>query len=170
MKKHVLELLAPGIFAAAALALVVSVGAQTTPPPAPPPAPMAGHPMDKAPRAKNDSDLKMECQAIMAKKQEMHDKRMAMDAALDTLVAEMNAAQASSQADAMEKSMAAVINELVAQSKASHAMTMEMEAAMVAHMMSHMKKMDAMRGAMDCPMMKMGMPSKPEAEEKAPAN
>ncbi len=65
--------------------------------------------------------------------------------------------------------MAAVINELVAQRKASHAMMMEMDAAMMAHMMRHMK-MGAMKSGMDCPMMKMGMPSEPKVEEKPPAN
>jgi hypothetical protein len=77
----------------------------------------------------------------------MHAKMQAMDATLDRLVAEMNAAKGS-----MEKPIAAVINELVAQRKAAHAMMEEMEPAMMAHMAGHMEG-HGMKGAM-CPMMK----------------
>lgn len=152
MKTNPLKVLVPGIVAVAALALAMGVGAQMTPPP--------GHPMDSAADAKQGTDMKAECQAMMAKKQEMQDQMKAKEAALDKLVAEMNAAKG----DAMEKSMAAVINELVAQRKASHAMMMEMQPGMMAHMMQHMD-MKGAKGTMDCPMMKKGDAPEPKAEE-----
>ena len=92
MKKHHLNVLVPGILAAAALALAVGVGAQTPPPPAPPAtkspqtAPMTGHHMESAATEKREADLKAECQALMAKRQAMQDKLKAMDADLDKLV------------------------------------------------------------------------------------
>jgi Skp family chaperone for outer membrane proteins len=173
MKKHNLTVLVPGIFAAAALALAVGVGAQT-PPIEPSPAaktpqatPITGHHKDSAATAKHDADMKAECQAMMAKKQEMQDKLQTMDATLDKLVATMNAAKGSKEADAMEKPMVAVINELVAQRKASRSMMMEMQPAMMAHMMRHMH-MQGTKGAMECPMMKTGNAPEPKAEEKMP--
>jgi hypothetical protein len=168
MKTQRFKVLVPAIFAAAALALAVSVGAQT-PTPAPSPtaktpqaAPMTGHHKGSAAATKQHADMKAECQGMMAKKQEMQDKLQAMDVALDKLVADMNAAKASKDVDALEKPMAAVINELVAQRKASHSMMMEMQPAMMAHMMHHMH---GTKGAMECPMMKMGSPE-PKAEEQ----
>ena len=162
MKKHPLKILVPGIFAATALALAMSVGAQTPPPPGPTPAPkspqaapMAGHHKGSAAGAKHDADMKTECEAMMAKKQEMQDKHHAMDAKLDQLVADMNAAKGSKDVDALEKPMAAVINELVDQRKAMHSMMMEMQPEMMKHMMKHME-MHGAKGAMECPMMKMG--------------
>jgi hypothetical protein len=159
MKKHYLDILVPGIFAAAALALAVGVGAQTTPAPAAPPAakspeaaPMTGHHKGSAASAKHDADMKAECEAMMAKKQAMQTKLEADDAALDKLVAVMNTAKDSKEPDAMEKPMAAVINELVAQRKASRALMMEMQPAMMAHMMHHMHEHGTM-GATECPMM-----------------
>ncbi len=153
MKRKHLKVLVPGIFTAAALALAVGVGAQTSP--------HAGHtPAAKspeaAPMADHKADMKAGCEAMMAKKQEMQTKMQEMDATLDKLVAEMNAAKGSKVADAMEKPLAAVINELVAQRKASHSMTKEMDAAMMAHMMGHMD-MHGTKGKMECPMMKAGM-------------
>lgn len=53
---------------------------------------MTGHHKGSAAGAEHDADMKTECQAMMAKKQEMQDKLQAMDAALDKLVVEMNAA------------------------------------------------------------------------------
>ncbi len=161
MKLHPLQVLVPGVVAAAALALALGAGAQTTPPPGTPPAsPMAGHHMGSTAEPAQATDMKAQCQAMMAKKQEAQEKRQAMDAALDKLVAEMNAAQASKAPDAMEKPMAAVINELVAQRKAMHAMMMEMQPAMMSHMMHHME-MQGAKGMMECPMM-------PKAEDKKP--
>ena len=83
------------------------------------------------------------------------------------MLAEMNAAKASKEADAMVKPMAAVLNELVAQRKANRPMMMEMQPEMMAHMMRHMELHGA-KGAMECPMMKMDMAHESEAEEKKP--
>jgi hypothetical protein len=174
MNSYHLKVLAPGIFAATALALAVSAGAQTPPPPGPAPADkspqaasMTGHHKDSAATAKHHADMKAECQAMMAKKQEMQDKVQAMDGALDKLVAEMNAAKGSKEVDALERPMAAVINELVAQRKALRSMMMEMQPAMMSHMAHHMQ-MHGAKGAMECPMMKTGNAPEPKAEEKTP--
>ena len=156
MKKHGFELLGTGILTATVLALSMGVGAQT--PPAAEPLPAA--------KAKHDAVMKAECQAMMAKKQEMQDKLRATDATLDKLVAEMNAAKGSKQVDAMVNSMAAVINELVAQRKASRSM-MEAQPAMMGHMMHHMG-MQGPKGAMECPMMKTVHAPDPKAEETKP--
>ncbi len=171
MKKNVLRFLVPGLFGATALALALSAGAQTPPAATPAPtakspeaAPMAGHHKGSQAGAKHHADMKAECQAMMAKKQEMQDKRQAMDAKLDILVAEMNAAKGSKDVDALEKPMAAVINELVAQRKALSSMMMEMQHGMMGHMAHHMNT----GGAMGCPMMKMGGDSAPKAEDKKP--
>jgi hypothetical protein len=174
MKPHYFKALVPGVFAATALALAVSAGAQTPPPPAPatatktpPAASITGHHKASAATAKRDTDMKAECEAMMARKQEMKDKHEAMDATLDKLVAEMNAAKGSKEVDALEKPMAAVINELVAQRKASRSMMMEMEHGSMAHMAHHMH-MHGAKGAMECPMMKSGMAHEPKAEETKP--
>lgn len=97
----------------------------------------------------------------------MKDKCLAMDATLDKLLAEMNAAKESKKADAMELPMAAVINELVAQRKAMRAMMEEMDTAMMAHMMNHMD-MHGGKGSMGCPMMKTGTASDAKPAEKMP--
>lgn len=153
MGRQHLKVLVPGILAAAVLTLAVGVGAQTSP--------HAGHTPaakspESAPMAGPKADMKADCEAMMAKKDEMQVKLREMDVALDKLVAEMNAAKGSKEADAMEKPMAAVINELVAQRKVSHSMTKEMDAAMIAHMMGQMG-MNGTKGKMECPMMKAGM-------------
>jgi|PlaIllAssembly_1097288.scaffolds.fasta_scaffold55078_3 Skp family chaperone for outer membrane proteins len=165
--------LVPGILAATALALAVTAAAQT-PSPAPAPAttgahaaPMTGHHKASATKPKHATDMKAECQAMMAKHQEMQDKLKAMDVELDKLVAVMNAAKTSKEADAMEKPMAAVINELVTQRKAFLAMMMEMQPQMMAHMTHHMQ-MHGTKGAMECPMMKTGHAPEPKAEETKP--
>jgi len=173
MKTHYLKVLAPAIFAATALALVPGVGAQSAPPAEKPPvattapaAPMSGHHqhMNSADKASCQADMEAQCRALMAKKQEMRDKLQKMDAELDKLVAEMNAAKESKAPDAMEKPMAAVINELVAEHKASHSMMMDMQPAMMKHMMHHMQ-MQGAGSAMGCPMMNMGDAPEPEAAE-----
>ena len=102
--------------------------------------------------AKHTADMKAECEAMMARKQEAHARIEAMDARLDKLVAEMNAAKESREADAMEKPMAAVLNELVVQRKALYSMMMEMQPAMMAHMLRHMH-MHGTKGALECPLM-----------------
>ncbi len=168
MKTQHLTVLVPGIFAAAAFVLAASIRAQTPAPPATTSsqaAPTTGHHKPIAAKSKHDADMNSECQAMMAKKQEMQNKLQAMDATLDKLVAEMNAAKGSKEVDALEKPMAAVLNELVAQRKALRSMMMEMQPAMMAHMMHHMH---GTKGAMECPMMKMGTAPEPKAEEKKP--
>lgn len=168
MKKQHLELLVPRIFTALALALTVSAGAQTpSATKSPQAAPMPGHDKHTAAAAGNEADTKTECEAMMAKKKQMHDTLEANGAALDKLVAEMNAAKSSKERDAMEEPMAAVLNELVAQRKSSHSMMMEMQPEMMAHMMRHME-MPAAKGAMECPMMKMGMAHDTKPEETKP--
>ncbi len=160
MTTHHFRALFPGVVAATALALAVSAGAQTPPPAGSTPAaksPQAasttGHHKAGAAKATHAADMKAECEAMMAKKHEMHAKLQAMDATLDKLVAEMNAAKGSKEVDAMEKPMAAVINELVAQRKASRSMMMEMQHGTMAHTAHHMH-MHGAQGAMECPMMK----------------
>ena len=72
MKPHTLRALVPGIVAAAALVLAVNANAQTPPPAETPPAatapqaaPMTGHHKARVDRAKHDTDMKAECQAMM---------------------------------------------------------------------------------------------------------
>jgi Skp family chaperone for outer membrane proteins len=99
MKEYDLKAFVPGVFVATVLTLAVGAGAQTPP--------MADHHKDAATGAKHDAEMKAECQAMMAKKQKMHDKLQAMDAALDKLVAEMNTAMESNEVGAMDKAMGA---------------------------------------------------------------
>jgi len=161
MKMNHLKVLVPGIIAATTLALALTAGAQTPPASETPAAksPQASHTVvhhkHRAAGAKRAADMKAECEAMMAKKEEMQAKVQAMDTTLDNLVAEMNAAKGSKEPDAMEKPMAAVINELVAQRKAMHSMMMEMQPEMMGHMAHHMR-MQGAKGSMECPMMKMG--------------
>ena len=173
MKNQHLDFLVPGIFAVLALCLTAGAAAQAPDPASEPAATasspastMPGHERHIAATAAPDTDLKAECQAMMAKKQQMQDKVRANDAALDELVAKMNAAKGSTE---KERSMAAVLNELVAQRKASHAMMMEMQPEMMAHMARHMG-MHAGEGAMGCPMMKRGMAHEPMPEATKPKN
>ncbi len=149
MKSKHPKVLIPGIIAAASLVLAVGVGAQMTPQADTSP---AANTSTATSMADHKADMKANCEAMIAKRQEMQVKMQEMDATLDKLVAEMNAAKGSKEPDAMEKPMAAVINELVAQRKASHAMAHEMETSMMGHMNMH-----GMKGEMDCPMMKTGM-------------
>ena len=84
MNANAFRFLAPGILTAAALVLAGNAVAQTPTLPAP---------SDAA--VNQNVDMKADCQAMMAKKQEMEDKMKAMDATLDKLVADMNAAAGS---------------------------------------------------------------------------
>lgn len=165
-----LGLVPPVVLAATALVFSMSAGAQTPPTPSTtgpatgaqtPPA--MGHYRAGAPKAGYDARLKAECEAMIANRKTMQDKLSAMDASLDKLVAEMNAAKASKEVDALEKPMAAVLNELVAQRKVMQSMMMEMQPQMMAHMMQHMQ-MHGAKGAMDCPLMKMKDTPEPKAE------
>lgn len=168
MKKHPLKILVLCICATATLVLALSAGAQvfasdpqaessqTTP--------MKGHYYPVA-GAEHDVGMKAECQAMMAKKQNAQEERLAMDAKLDELVAQVNATGTLTEHDAMEK-MAAVITELVAQRKTTQSMMMEMQPEMMAHMMHH-RDMHGTKGGMECPMMmKMSKPSEPMAAEE----
>jgi hypothetical protein len=165
-----LRLVAPGLLATTALAFAVSAVAQTPPAPSPAAAatraqtpPAMGHHKTGAPKTGYDAGLKAECEAMIANRKTMQDKLAAMDASLDKLVAEMNAAKASKEVDALEKPMAAVLNELVAQRKVMQSMMMEMQPQMMTHMMHHVQRHGA-KGAMDCPLMKMKDTHEPKAE------
>ena len=164
-----LRVFVPGIVAATALALALNAGAQTPAPVAPSPAtPSTGHPhKGAAAKGTHGADMKKECEAMMARHHEMQEKMQAMDATLDKLVAEMNAAKESKAVAAMEKPMAAVINELVAQRKASRTMMMEMQHGSMTHMSHHMQ-MHGTKGPMECPMMKPGNAPEPKSEETKP--
>jgi hypothetical protein len=165
MKKPHLKLLAPAVFAAT-LALALGVAAEAPPPDAngPQAAPATGHHEDGAAGAEHHPQMAMDCQAMMARKREMQDKLQVMDATLDRLVTEMNAAQGSKDKGALEQSLAAVLNELVAERKASRSMIMEMQHAMLTHMMQHMH-MQGAKGAMECPMLRPGDAPERQAEE-----
>ena len=164
-----LTTLAPGILAAAALSLAVSAGAQTPTPNAAPPAtrtPQAAsatghHHKGASAKGTQDADMQKECEGMMARHREMQEKMQGMDARLDKLVGEMNAAGESKAPDAMERPMAAVINELIAQRKASRTMMTEMQDGSMTHMSHHMqmqgmKGTRGTKGSMECPMMKKG--------------
>ncbi|MEO8587022.1 MAG: hypothetical protein ABI584_12740 [Acidobacteriota bacterium] len=131
---------------------------------------MTGHHRSPAAKDKHGAEMKAECQAMMARHKEMQEKMQTMDATLDKLVAEMNAARESKTADAMERPMAAVINELVAQRKASRTMMMEMQHGSMAHMAHHMpmRGMKGEKGEMECPMMKADRAADAKSEEKKP--
>ena len=168
------KVLVPGIVAATAILVAANAGSQTLAPPAPSPATtsphaaaMTRHHKATAAKTTHDAEMKQECEAMMAKKQEMQGKVQAIDATLDKLVAEMNATKGSKEVDAMEKPMAAVLNELVAQRKVLRSMMMEMQPAMMAHEVHHMHTHGA-KGAMECPMMKTDSPPEPKAEKKLP--
>jgi hypothetical protein len=170
---HALSFL-PALLTATALGLATSAGAQTPAGPAPAAtspqtATTATHHKDahKAgpAKAKHPGDMKAECDALMAKQQEMHDKLKAMDAAMDKLVAAMNAAKSSTAVDALEKPMTAVINELVVQRTALFSMMMEMHPLMMKHTLHHMT-MHGTKGAMACPMMKAAPSPDPKAQQK----
>ena len=172
MKTYLLKVLLPGVVAASALAYAASAGAQVPGPGGPggpggaPTAPTArrhdGHPA----KAGHHVDMKAECQAMIARKQEMQAKLAAMDVDLDRAVAEMNAAKGSKTIDALEKPMMAVINELVAQHRAARTMMMAMQPEMMAHMMKHR---DGRGGTgISCPMMSGGAAPEPKANATTP--
>ncbi|MEO8216906.1 MAG: hypothetical protein ABI718_07480 [Acidobacteriota bacterium] len=95
----------------------------------------------------------MDCKAMMQMHEDMQKKMQGMDAKVDQLVADMNAASGSKKVDRM----AAVIGELVAQRKQMREQMQSMMPMMMQHMMQHMQA-GMMKGMTDsmssCPMMK----------------
>jgi len=116
-------------------------------------------PMSKMPVNHMKAEMKpgdtmpMDCKAMMEGQEAMQAKMKAMDAQLDKLVADMNAARGSAKVD----KMAAVISELVTQRSQMRDSMQSMMPMMMHHMMEHMKA-GMMKGMMDsmtsCPMMK----------------
>ncbi|MBN1423685.1 hypothetical protein JXA88_03930 [Candidatus Fermentibacteria bacterium] len=100
-----------------------------------------------------------ECQAMMAKIQEVKARLQVMGATLVKLVAEMNTAGATQKAGAVEKPVAAVINELAVQRMDMRSTMMGMHAVMRAHAMRHVNSRTttgATQVMFDCPLVKMG--------------
>jgi len=96
----------------------------------------------------------------------MQEKFQAMDARLDGLVAEMNAAQGIQGGRTPWRSRWRRSSTSWSPSaKALRAMQMEMQPAMMAHMMHHMH---GMKGEMECPMMKKDGAPEAQAESKKP--
>lgn len=101
-----------------------------------------------------DGGMMQGCRMMMEKYQSMQGEMAAMDARIDKLVADMNAASG----DAKLQAMAALLTEIVGQRKAMRSTMMEMQPGMMQHMMGHMGAgfgpMDSMKA---CPMMKAMM-------------
>lgn len=94
------------------------------------------------------TDMKVHCQEMMAKHEQVMTKMKEMDAKLDQLIADMNSAKGNQKVDAM----AAVITEMAGQRKAMMSMMHEMMP-----MMGHPAMGDMKDGMMQgCPMMKGG--------------
>lgn len=94
-----------------------------------------------------------DCAAMMQQHEAMQKHMAEMNAKLQTLVDEMNAAKGSARVD----KTAAVVNELVAQRAMMQKEMMGMQPKMMEHMMAHMQD-GMMRGMAEsmsgCPMMK----------------
>ena len=91
------------------------------------------------------------CKGMMAKRDQMMEGLMAMEAALDQKVAAMNTLTGVAKTDAM----AGVITELVSQRKLREQNMTTMHSSMMEHMASHM--MAGKHEAMNCPMLNSGM-------------
>jgi len=91
-----------------------------------------------------------DCAAMMQQHEEMQKHMTEMNANLQTLVGEMNAAQGSARID----KTAAVVNELVAQRAMMQKEMMDMQPKMMEHMMEHMQAGKKGMSMSDCPMMK----------------
>jgi len=94
-----------------------------------------------------------DCAAMMKQHEAMQKHMAEMNAKLQALVDDMNAAKGSARVD----KTAAVVNELVAQRAMMQKEMMDMQPKMMEHMMAHMQDgtMKGMAGSMsDCPMMK----------------
>lgn len=118
------------------------------------PVPMGQMPMDHMKHEmKPGATMPMDCKAMMEGQEAMQAKMKAMDAQLDKLVADMNAARGPAKAD----KMAAVISELVSQRGQMRDSMQSMMPMMMHHMMEHVQA-GMMKGMMDsmtsCPMMK----------------
>jgi hypothetical protein len=87
------------------------------------------------------------CEAMMQQHEAMQKQMAGMDAKLQSLVDDMNRADASAKVDRM----AAVITELVAQRSTMQKQMAEMQPQMMHHMMEHMQGGKA--GMANCPMM-----------------
>ena len=89
------------------------------------------------------------CEAMMQQHATMQKQMAGMDAKLQSLVDDMNRADAASKVD----KMAAVITELVAQRSAMQKQMAEMQPQMMHHMMEHMQGGKEGMAGMNCPMM-----------------
>jgi uncharacterized protein YhaN len=91
-----------------------------------------------------------DCEAMMEQHEAMQKQMAGMDAKLQSLVDDMNRADASAKVD----KMAAVITELVSQRSMMQKQMSEMQPEMMHHMMEHMQ--GGKEGMAECPMMKQG--------------
>jgi len=91
-----------------------------------------------------------DCAAMMQQHEAMQKHMAEMNAKLQTLVGEMNAARGSARID----KTAAVVTELVAQRAMMQKEMMDMEPKMMEHMMAHMQTGMKGMSMADCPMMK----------------
>ena len=98
----------------------------------------------KAQKAQKAPSMEM-CKQMMADREMQMTHMKEMDAKLETMVADMDAATGEAKANATS----ALVKEMVAQRKMMRPMMESMDAKMMEHMMQHMKS-----GKMDCPMMK----------------
>ena len=91
-----------------------------------------------------------DCAAMMQQHEAMQKHMAEMNAKLQTLVGEMNAAKGPARID----KTAAVVNELVAQRAMMQKEMMDMQPKMMEHMMAHMQAGTKGMSMSDCPMMK----------------
>ncbi len=110
-----------------------------------------------------------DCQAMMAKRQQMMERQEAMDAELDALLGAVRDASGDAKVDAME----ALLERLVSQRRTMRSMMTEGHGAMMAHMMGHMgtmhqkgEMMTGEGGMKMCPMMQKMMSGEGDDTEK----
>jgi len=111
--------------------------------------------------------MKPECQAMMAAREQMMLEMRSADAKLDELIAAMNAAKGEAKVEALARA----VTEMAEQRKNAMGKMMAMQPEMMQHMMQHMREgmTEGNEQAMECPMMKeaMGSPKKdPAPHEK----
>jgi hypothetical protein len=140
-----LSVLIAGSLAAALVVAGAPAGASQTP--------LSGHqqhhPEQQPAKPGVQAKTTMDCQQMMAVRQEMMEDMKEADARLDELVQKMNAAAG----DAKVAATAAAVTELVTQRKLMRERMSGMQSRMMQHMMQHMQGGGA-KGAMECPMMK----------------